>query len=195
MRDSHASTGHRGGANTDGAGDFGEAAEGKKERRDRESRRGARRSSSEQRDGVGGRRQRGKEKCHAFGSEDARSRNLEKGCAAGSRAVALAVQAAQEWAKVAPLMDQAKKAANRGLYGLINDSAESIGTLNDSMVNWDIPGAPATKAIGTEEGGAGHSPNTADKHSPRTSLACAQHRAQEMNALRSKRVETSLTQR
>ncbi|KAH8605944.1 Trypanosomal VSG domain [Trypanosoma vivax] len=78
-----------------------------------------------------------------------------------AHAVALAVQAAQEWAKVAPLMDQAKKAANRGLYGLINDSAESIGTLNDSMVNWDIPGAPATKAIGTEEGGG----RTFTKHS------------------------------
>ncbi|KAH8616729.1 Trypanosomal VSG domain [Trypanosoma vivax] len=39
MRDSHASTGHRGGANTEGAGDFGEAVGGKQERRDRENRR------------------------------------------------------------------------------------------------------------------------------------------------------------
>ncbi|KAH8603625.1 Trypanosomal VSG domain [Trypanosoma vivax] len=66
-----------------------------------------------------------------------------------AHAVALAVQAAQEWKQVAPLMARAKKAANKGLYGLINESADNISTLNESMVAWEIPSAPQTKAIGT----------------------------------------------
>ncbi|CCD21603.1 variant surface glycoprotein (VSG), putative, (fragment), partial [Trypanosoma vivax Y486] len=72
-----------------------------------------------------------------------------------AHAVALAVQAAQEWEQVAPLMDRAKKAANKALYGLINETADNISTLNESMVNWEIPGTPATQAIGTETGGGG----------------------------------------
>ncbi|CCD18946.1 variant surface glycoprotein, (VSG), putative [Trypanosoma vivax Y486] len=85
MRDSHASTGHRGGANTDGEGDFGEAAERNRGNEEGGHRRGARRSSNEQRDGVESRRKRGEEKCYAFGSEDARSRHLGHKRDAGAR--------------------------------------------------------------------------------------------------------------
>ncbi|CCD19992.1 variant surface glycoprotein, (VSG), putative [Trypanosoma vivax Y486] len=70
-----------------------------------------------------------------------------------SHAVALAVQAAREWKQVAPLMDNAKKAANTGLYALSADSADNISNLTESMVGWKIPSAPATQAIGAEDDG------------------------------------------
>ncbi|KAH8616734.1 Trypanosomal VSG domain [Trypanosoma vivax] len=154
MRDSHASTGHRGGANTEGAGDFGEAVGGKQERRDRENRRGARRSSSEQRDEVESRRKRGEGKCYAFGSEDARSRRLGHKRDAGARSgTRRASRSGMGTGRAAH--GPAKKAANKALYGLINETADNISTLNESMVNWEIPGTPATQAIGTETGGGG----------------------------------------
>ncbi|KAH8610433.1 Trypanosomal VSG domain [Trypanosoma vivax] len=70
-----------------------------------------------------------------------------------AHAVALAVQAAQEWKQVEPLMNQAKKAANKGLYGLSEDSAEAISDLDEKKVAWKIPSAPQTQAIGTESSG------------------------------------------
>ncbi|KAH8610427.1 Trypanosomal VSG domain [Trypanosoma vivax] len=48
-----------------------------------------------------------------------------------------------------------KKTANKALYALREDSADSISTLNESMVNWEIPSAPRDQALGTEEGGGG----------------------------------------
>ncbi|KAH8610435.1 Trypanosomal VSG domain [Trypanosoma vivax] len=70
-----------------------------------------------------------------------------------AHAVALAVQAAQEWKQVAPLMDHAKKAANKGLYALSEDSADNISDLGESKVDWKIPSAPAPQAIGAEDSG------------------------------------------
>ncbi|KAH8614632.1 hypothetical protein ERJ75_000668300 [Trypanosoma vivax] len=53
-----------------------------------------------------------RKKCHAFGSEDARSRHLDTSDTL-AHAVALAVQAKQEWKQVAQLMDRAKKQPTR----------------------------------------------------------------------------------
>ncbi|KAH8605869.1 hypothetical protein ERJ75_001573100 [Trypanosoma vivax] len=89
-------------------------------------------------------------------------------------------------------MDHAKKAANKGLYALSEDSADSISDLGESKVDWKTPSAPQPQAIGAEDSGATSSTTTADKHSPRTSLAAARAQAKQMNALRSKAAATSL---
>ncbi|CCD20546.1 variant surface glycoprotein, (VSG), putative [Trypanosoma vivax Y486] len=72
-----------------------------------------------------------------------------------AHAVALAVQAAQEWKQLAPLMDNAKKAANKGLYALREASADSISTLDEDRVDWKISSAPQQQAIGAEDNEGG----------------------------------------
>ncbi|KAH8605863.1 Trypanosomal VSG domain [Trypanosoma vivax] len=72
-----------------------------------------------------------------------------------AHAVALAVQAAQEWKQVAPLMDHAKKAGNKGLYALREDSADSISNLDEDRVDWKIPSAPAQQTVGAEDNEVG----------------------------------------
>ncbi|KAH8615972.1 Trypanosomal VSG domain [Trypanosoma vivax] len=72
-----------------------------------------------------------------------------------AHAVALAKQAAHEWKQVAPLVVSAKRAANKALYGLINESANSIGELTKDMVDWNISGKPAEQAIGAEDNEGG----------------------------------------
>ncbi|CCD21574.1 hypothetical protein, conserved in T. vivax [Trypanosoma vivax Y486] len=72
-----------------------------------------------------------------------------------AHAVALAVQAAQEWKQVAQLMDHAKKAANKGLYALREASADSISTLEEDRVDWNISSAPQQQAIGAEDNEGG----------------------------------------
>ncbi|KAH8605951.1 hypothetical protein ERJ75_001565000 [Trypanosoma vivax] len=95
MRDSNASTGHRGGANTGGEGDFGEAVGKGRGNEEGGHRRSARRSGSDQGDGSEGRRNRGEENATLLAAE-----MLEAGTwntsATLAHAVALAVQAAQE---------------------------------------------------------------------------------------------------
>ncbi|KAH8603628.1 hypothetical protein ERJ75_001802800 [Trypanosoma vivax] len=76
-------------------GGFGEAVGKGRGNEEGGHRRSARRSGSDQGDGSEGRRNRREEKCHAFGSGDARSRHLDTS-ATLAHAVALAVQAAQE---------------------------------------------------------------------------------------------------
>ncbi|CCD19017.1 variant surface glycoprotein (VSG), putative, (fragment) [Trypanosoma vivax Y486] len=62
-------------------------------------------------------------------------------------AVALAKQAIAEWEQVAPHMERAKRAANKGLYALNDDSADKVTDLQDGPVSWEIPSTPATQAI------------------------------------------------
>ncbi|KAH8605948.1 hypothetical protein ERJ75_001564800 [Trypanosoma vivax] len=50
-------------------------------------------------------------------------------------------------------MDHAKKAANKGLYALSEDSADSISDLGESKVDWKTPSAPQQQAIGAEDSG------------------------------------------
>ncbi|KAH8615966.1 Trypanosomal VSG domain [Trypanosoma vivax] len=153
MRDSHASTGHRGGADTGGEGDLGEAVGSGRGNEERGHRRSARRSGSDQRDGRSEwRNRRGKEKCHAFGSEDARSRHLGHKRDAGARSgTRRASRTEMETGRAAH--GPAKKAANKGLYALSADSAENISDLTESMVGWKIPSEPQTQAIGTASSG------------------------------------------
>ncbi|KAH8610421.1 Trypanosomal VSG domain [Trypanosoma vivax] len=152
MRDSHASTGHRGGANTKGEGDFGEAV-------------GKGRGNEEEDIAAALAAVAVIKVTAAKGGVTEERKNatllaaemLEAGTwntsATLAHAVALAVQAAQEWKQVAPLMDHAKKAANKGLYALSEDSADNISDLGESKVDWKIPSAPAPQAIGAEDSG------------------------------------------
>ncbi|CCD19194.1 variant surface glycoprotein (VSG), putative [Trypanosoma vivax Y486] len=84
---------------------------------------------------------------------------LEKGTWSTSailaHAVTLAVRAAKDWKQVAPLMDTAKRADIKGLYGHINESADNISTLNESMVTWNISANPKEQAIGVDKAGSG----------------------------------------
>ncbi|KAH8615956.1 Trypanosomal VSG domain [Trypanosoma vivax] len=72
-----------------------------------------------------------------------------------AHAVALAKQARHEWKQVAPLMVRAKKAANKGLYGLINDTDKNVEELKKDEVAWNISDKPAEQAIGAEKTGNG----------------------------------------
>ncbi|KAH8614627.1 Trypanosomal VSG domain [Trypanosoma vivax] len=66
-----------------------------------------------------------------------------------AHAVALAVQAKQEWKQVAQLMDRAKKAANKGLYALKQDVAGNISDLTEGDGDLESIGSP-------EDDGGGH---------------------------------------
>ncbi|CCD19541.1 variant surface glycoprotein, (VSG), putative [Trypanosoma vivax Y486] len=72
-----------------------------------------------------------------------------------AHAVALAKQARHEWKQVAPLMVRAKKAANRGLYGLVNASDKNVEELKKVDVAWNISGKPKEQAIGADKTGNG----------------------------------------
>ncbi|KAH8614629.1 Trypanosomal VSG domain [Trypanosoma vivax] len=71
-----------------------------------------------------------------------------------AHAVALAVQAKQEWKQVAQLMDRAKKADNKGLYALKQDVAGNISDLTEGMVTWKVSVHPKTMAVGTATSGS-----------------------------------------